>query len=195
MNRELTDLGSARVQTTAWARFRVEVEDENADVIGVDMVEMAFNSQMMNICQGSDLSEIANEMFTHMKMQIRNPALAKSRYRFDEVPFLDYKFHQLNLTRDSSYLPLPDWISRKDAVINPKNENDEECFKCAVTAALHHVEIKSHPKRILNLRKYDNKYDWSGLEFLLSITGISEFKKKNIVIINVLGVGEKRYIA
>ena len=35
MNRELTDLGPARVQTTAWIKFRVEVEDENGNVKGV----------------------------------------------------------------------------------------------------------------------------------------------------------------
>ena len=29
MNRELIDLGSAKVQTTAWIRLRIEVEDEN----------------------------------------------------------------------------------------------------------------------------------------------------------------------
>ena len=33
MNRELADLGSARVQTTAWIRFRTEVEDKKANVI------------------------------------------------------------------------------------------------------------------------------------------------------------------
>ena len=84
-------------------------------------------------------------------------------------------------------------VSRKGAVINPKNENDEECFKWAVTAALHHAEIKSYPERISNLRKYVNNYDWPGLEFLLSIKGIREFEKKNDVIINVLGVEERRY--
>ena len=41
--------------------------------------------------------------------------------------------------------------SEQKAVINPKNENDEECFKWAVTAALHHEEIKSHPERISNI--------------------------------------------
>ena len=48
--------------------------------------------------------------------------------------FLDISFHRLNLTRGSSYLPLPDWIANKKAIINPHN-NDEECFKWAVTAA------------------------------------------------------------
>ena len=98
MNRELIDLDSARVQTTAWIRFRVEVEDENRNVIGVDRVRLPFNSRMTEIFQGSDLNEIVNEMLAHMKTQIENPALTNSRFRLNEVPFLDANFYQLNLT-------------------------------------------------------------------------------------------------
>ena len=58
MNRDMQDLNSARVQTTSWIRFMVvEVEDENGNVIGVDGVEKAFNSQMTDIFQGSDLNK------------------------------------------------------------------------------------------------------------------------------------------
>ena len=67
MNRELTILGSARVQTTLWIRFRVEVEDENRNIIGVNRVRLCFNSRMAEIFQGSDLNEIVNEMLAHMK--------------------------------------------------------------------------------------------------------------------------------
>ena len=91
-------------------------------------------------------------MFAHMRMQVENLALANSRFVFDRVLFLDVNFHQLNLTRSSSYLPLPDWISSKKAVINLKNEEDEECFKWAVLAALHHEVIGKDPQRISNLR-------------------------------------------
>ena len=67
---------------------------------------------------GSDLDQIVDGMITHMKTQIENPALLNSRFRFDEVLFLDVNFHRLNLTRGSSYLPLPDWIEKKKAIIN-----------------------------------------------------------------------------
>ena len=84
------------------------------------------------------MDEIVNEMLTQMKTQIENPALTNSRFVFDEVLFLDVSFYQLNLTRGSSYILLPSWIANKKAVINPKNEHDEERFKWAVTVALHH---------------------------------------------------------
>ena len=70
MNRELTDLGSAKIQTVAWIRFRVGVEDENGNVIEVDRVEKPFNSKMREIYQGtcSDLNEIVNAMLAYMKV-------------------------------------------------------------------------------------------------------------------------------
>ena len=54
------------------------------------------------------------------------------------------------------------------------------------------MNIRSHPERISNLRRFKDNYDWSGLEFPLSIKRISEFEKKNDVIVNVLGVEEKK---
>ena len=131
-------------------------------------------------------------MFAHLKTQIENPALANGRFIFDEVPFMDINFHQLNSTRGSSYLPLPDWILRKSGLLNHKNENDEECFKWAVITALYYVDIRSHPERISNLRRFEDNYDWDRLEFPLSMKGICEFERRNDVIINVLGIEEKK---
>ena len=143
IKRELTVLNSARVQTTTWIRF---IKDN-------DRVELAFNSRMTGVHQGSDLDQIVDGMITHMMTQIENPALLNSRFRFDEVLFLDISFHHLNLTRGSPYLPIPDWLARKKAIINPRNE-DEECFKWAVITALKWTDIKSHPEHVSNLRKF-----------------------------------------
>ena len=62
ISRELTDLGSARVQTTTWIRFRIEYEEGI-----IDSVRLPFNSRMTDISQGSDLNEAVNGMFAHTK--------------------------------------------------------------------------------------------------------------------------------
>ena len=80
---------------------------------------------MMDIFQGSDLDEIVNEMLSHMRTQIENPELRRSGLSFNRV--LNINFHQLNLTRGNSYLPLPKWIASKNSIINTKN-GDDECF-------------------------------------------------------------------
>ena len=131
-----------------------------------------------------------DEMVGHMETQIENPALLKSRFRFDEVLYLDINFHQLNLTRGNSYLPLPDWLARKKVIINPQND-DEECIKWAVIVALRWTDIKSHPDRISNLREFCNNYDWSRLKFPVSIKDINVFEMNNDTSVNVLSVEDK----
>ena len=110
--------------------------------------------------------------------------------RFDQVLFLDVSFHRLNLTRGSSYLPLPDWLERKKAIINPLNI-DEECFKWAVIEGLEWQNIKSHPEGVSNLRKCADKYDWSGLKFPMATKDIKVFEMNNNVSVNVLSVESK----
>ena len=96
----------------------------------------------------------------------------------------------MNLTRGCSYLPLPDWIARKKAIINPLND-DEECFKWAVIAASKWGDIKSHPECVSNLREFSDNYDWSGLKFPVSVKDIGMFEAKNNISVNVVGVEEE----
>ena len=122
IERELKTRTSARIQTTGWIRF---VRDDEE---GQERVELAFNILMTNVYRGSETDQIVDGMIANMKFQIENPVLLNSRFVFDEFLYLDINFHQLNFTRGSSYLPLPDWLARKKAIVNPHND-DEECCK------------------------------------------------------------------
>ena len=122
IERELKTRTSARIQMTAWIRFIRNDEQ------GQERVELAFNSLMTSVYRGSKTDQIVDGMIDNMKFQIENPALLNSRFIFDEFLYLDVNFHQLNLTSGSSYLPLPNWLARKKAIVNPHND-DEECFK------------------------------------------------------------------
>ena len=70
-------------------------------------------------------------------------------------------------------------------IINPEN-NDEKCFKWAVTVA-ENVGMKD-PQQISNLMKFVNNYNWSGLEFLVPIKNIRVFEMNNRISVNVLVV-------
>ena len=129
-----------------------------------------------------------------MKEQIENPALSNSRFVFDEVVFTNVDFHQLNLTRGSSYLPLPDWLAHKKAIINPKNE-DQECFKWAVIAAMRWEEINNNPERISKLKRFEKDFDWSEIGFPVSVKDIKKFESRNQISINLLAMeGKQIYI-
>ena len=172
--KEVKTRTSAKIQTTVWIRFTWP----GATEWPLDIIDLAFNSLMASVYRGSNLKKIVNEMFTHMRFQIENPALLNSRFVFDEVLFLDVNFHPLNLTRGSSYLPLPDYIAKRKAVINPQN-GDEKCFKWAIIAADKWMDIHSHPEQVMNLREFADNYDWSGSEFPVSIKDIGKFEANN----------------
>ena len=129
-------------QATTWIKF---VKDE------VEQVELAFNSRMLAVYNLSDMGEMASAMIEHMQQQIENPALRDSKFVFDGVIHIDIDFHRLNLTRGSSYIPLPDWLAKKKAIINPKN-SDMERFKWAVIAAMRWEEIDRDHQRITKLK-------------------------------------------
>ena len=51
------------------------------------------------------------------------------------------------------------------------------------------------PQRVSNLRKFKDNYDWSGLEFPVSIKDIGKFETRNNISVNVLAVeGRDIYI-
>ena len=53
----------------------------------------------------------------------------------------------------------------------------------------------NYPQRVSNLRKFTDNYDWSGLEFPVSIKDIGKFETNNNVLVNVLAVeGKDIYI-
>ena len=95
---------AGRSQATTWIRF---VKDE------VEQVELAFNSRMLAVYNLSDMDKIVSAMIEHMKQQIENPALRDSKFVFDRIIHMNIDFHRLNLTRGSSYIPLPDWLAKK----------------------------------------------------------------------------------
>ena len=103
---------------------------------------------------------------------------------------MDIDFHQLNLTRASSYIPLPEWLANKKAKINPCNE-DQKCFKWSVITALKWEEIGSHPERISKIKKFEKDFDWSGVKFSISVKNIKGFESKNKISINLLATEDK----
>ena len=75
-------------------------------------------------------------------------------------------------------------------VINPRNEEDKECFKWAAFAASHHEGIDLHLEQISKLREFEGDLNWRGSEFSLPISKISIFKQNSNTSVNVLAIGE-----
>ena len=172
-----------RSQTTTWIRF----------MKGNEYVDLAFNSRMTPVYILNDTDSIARSMTDHTSQQVENPALRDSKFIFDSVIHMDISVHRLNLTRGSSYIPLPDWLTKKKTIINPKNL-DLKCFKWTVIAALKWREINRDHQRVSKLKRYDD-LDWNGINFPVSTKDINKFELRNRISVNVLALdGKTPYI-
>ena len=191
---QLKEMGSAKIIMTLWVRWKklimplIELDPEDAknaqdlnDVITGDnciRVEMPFNSSMTEFFDASDINDLTQRRLAYIKAQTENPKFPESGFTLDKIIHLYINFHRLVLTQGSSYIELSEWIKSKKAVINPQNK-DEECFKWAVIAALHHEETKNNPERISLLRPYENQPNWKELEIPVLIKNIDKFEKNN----------------
>ena len=92
----------------------------------------------------------------------------------------------------SSYIPLLEFLAAKKAIINLKNE-DDECFKWAITRALNTVE-KNCERIDKNLREKSEVLNWDGLKFPVNFSDINKFENRNSSIsVNVFGYDKLVY--
>ena len=181
LNKETTNR-AVRSQATIWIRFTRD---------GAEMVNLAFNSMMMTVYNLNDKNEIVTAMTEHMAQQIENPALRNSKFVFDKILHMDIDFHRLNLTRGSSYILLPDWLMKKKAIINPRN-SDMECFKWAIIAAMKWEKMGNNPETVTKLKRYEEEFDWNGLEFPICLRDISKSESRNEIGVNILAVENRK---
>ena len=62
--------------------------------------------------------------------------------------------------------------------------NDDQCFKWAITRALHPVD-RDEGRISKILRKQSENYNWGGLEFPVKVKTISVFETNNRINVNV----------
>ena len=115
----------------------------------------------------------------------------KSYMKIVNIEYVKIMINKTKPLNASSYIPLPDWVSNKKAIINIKNTNDNNCFIYSVLCGVLDICNKDHPERVshyynhLKVLKYEEK------DMPMKVDKIIHFEKRNKLIINVYGLEEK----
>ena len=149
-----------------------------------------FHSQTIENIEGINESEIIDSMIETIEERFQNFTNRGSNWVLERVLSLDVQMTQYIPLRGRSYIPLPNVLKNKKAIINMKND-DNECFKWCITRAL--FPVNKHPERIdKNLRENSKRLNWNGLKFPIDLKQITHFEKSNQNIsINVFGYEKK----
>ena len=138
---------------------------ERTDIKSGDVVSKAadFRSKIKVNLVGTDVSELYESAVDKMLESMANFQRLGSNWLFASIVHLAIHTVKYEPIRGSSYIVFPAKLADKKAIVNLKNE-DNECFKWAVTRALN--PVGKNAKRITNeLRKQAKLLNWIGLEF------------------------------
>ena len=116
-----------------------------------------------------------------------------SGWYFKEVKRLEIHIVEYKPIKGSSCIPLPEFIKKKNAIINIKNE-DDKCFLWSILRYLHPKEI--HGERLTDLIKYENDLNFKEINFPVKVRDITKFENNNPDLpgINVFSVNDNNKI-
>ena len=116
-----------------------------------------------------------------------------SGWYFKEVKRLEIHIVEYKRMRGGTYIPLPNFIMRKKAIINMENK-DDKCFLWSILHYLHSRE--KHSTRINDLKKYENDLNFNEINFPVKVKDIQKFENNNPDLpgINVFSVNDNNKI-
>ena len=127
--------------------------------------------------------EITEEMIQEMIEAMENYNKRGSNWVFKRVIRLDVNFVRWKPLSGSGWIPMPEKLAQKKAIINIKN-TDNFCFKLCIARAKN--PVKSHPEVVTEkLRRQAEEFDWTGCTFPMAVDKIKFFEKRNDVSVNV----------
>ena len=160
-------------------------------VVGLKQNKTYFNSGTNINLKSTDVEKLIDKCVKKIIEDLEIFQKNRSGWYFNEVVQLEIHTVEFNPTNGSSYIPLPDWIKNKKAIVNIENK-DEKCFLWCILRYLHPKERDE--ERLTGLKKYEFSLNTEGITFPMKLSHISKFEKLNPSLpgINVFSVNENK---
>ena len=152
-----------------------------------------FNTETYINLESTDVKVILSQMIKEILEKNSIYQRNGSGWYFKEVSSLEIHIVDYKPIKSLSYIPLPDFIMRKKAIINMENK-DNKCFLWSILRYLHPVE--KHETRLTDIRKYENDLKFIGIDFPVKLKDLPKFENQNPNLpgINVFSVNDNNKI-
>ena len=152
-----------------------------------------FNTETYINLESTDVKVILSQMIKEILEKIYIYQRNGSGWYFKEVFSLEIHIVNYKPIKGSSYIPLPDFLMRKKAIINVENK-DNKRFPWSILRYLHPIE--KHETRLTDIRKYENVLNFKGIDFPVKLKDITKFENQNPNLpgVNVFSVNDNNKI-
>ena len=131
----------------------------------------------------AEINEVLDKAFPHILETLEKWTQRGSGWVVDHVSTLWLDIARYQPLRGGSYIPLPNAVKNKKAVINGKN-TDDRCFLWTLLAAM--FKVAKNPQRPSKYPEED-VFDLTGIDYPTPISQISKVEKQNELAIKVFG--------
>ena len=149
-----------------------------------------FQSFTYNNIKSTDVKALLNKIIKEIIEGVSIFQNNGSGWYFKEVTQLEIHTTEFKPMKGSSYIPLPDWIMRKKAIVSIRNK-DDKCFIWSILRYLHPRE--KNDSRLSDLKEYEFSLNTKGITFPMKVKDITKFENLNPDLpgINVFSVDGK----
>ena len=168
-----------------------QIISKDKGVVGLNESKAYFISGTHKNLESTDVEKLIDKCVKKIIEDLEVYQKNGSGWYFKEVVQLEIHTVEFNPAKGSSYIPLPDWISNKKAIVNIQNK-DEKCFLWCILRYLHPKERDE--ERLTGLKKYEFSLNTKGITFPMKLKDITKFEKLNPELpgINVFSVNENK---
>ena len=148
-----------------------------------------FRSETYINLEATDVKQLLSRMTYEILTKISIYQNNGSGWYFNEVLSLEIHTVDYKPMKGSSYIPLPDFIVKKKAIVNIQNR-DQKCFLWCIPHYLR--PVKTHNGRVADLKQYENELNFKGIHFPVKLKDITKFENQNSSLpgINVFSVSD-----
>ncbi|CAI6375126.1 unnamed protein product [Macrosiphum euphorbiae] len=136
----------------------------------------AFKTSARELYVHSNVEALVDRDFTRLLGEEDSYAGKYSGFTLSCIDGLLLGVYEYTPMGGSSYLPLPESILNRKAVVNPKNI-DQQCFKWAILAK--HVSHDNRTRVGANYSREEHRYDFSALSTPTPVSELMLFEKSN----------------
>ena len=104
-----------------------QILGKKGEVVGLKEDKAYFNSGTRSNLVSTDVNKLIHKCVNKIIEELESYQKNGSGWYFKEIIQLEIHTVEFNPMKGSSYIPLPDWITNKKAIVNIENK-DEKCF-------------------------------------------------------------------
>ena len=185
LEKAIAQHGAIKVYPSAYCLFEKVLEG----VAYQSDIEFPVSLAPVQVLSSAQLDSALNQMTGAMQQKIPELELRGTGMKLQRVSTIELQMARYKPLKGSSYVPLPEPLAAKKAIVNVQNK-DQECFKWAVLSAL--FPVAKDAQRVGKYTEHHDKLDWSGLNFPVQLDKIALFERRNSISVNVYGCDVKK---